>query len=116
MLERLARFADRRLPLVGAARLSARVQAQIAHGGGQDAAANRQHRFGRHDRLVEVSGDPGERREKEVAEGVSGQPFAVAESVLEKASQQVLVVRQGDDAAADVAGRQYTEISSQSSR
>ncbi len=59
---------------------------------------------------MEVAGDAGQGGQEEVAEGMADEPAAVGKAVLEQAGQQVLVVRQGDDAVADVARRQDPEL------
>ena len=61
------------------------------------------------DGLGEVAGDAGERGEEEVAEAVAFE-VALGEAVLEEAAEQVLVLGEGDEAVADVAGGKHVEV------
>ena len=86
---------------------------QIGEGGGQDPTAYRQDGFGGQDRLVEVACDAVERGQEQVAKRMARQSLAFPESVLEQPREQILVIGQSHDAAADISRRQDTEIPTQ---
>jgi len=63
--------------------------------------------------VIEAAGDVGQRRQQQIAEGVSGQRFSRREAVGEQLRKQLLLLRERDDAVADVSGRQDAQLPSQ---
>jgi hypothetical protein len=107
----------RQAPLPAAIRVSPQTaspssRSDLLQRRGQHAAADLQDPAALLDRQVEAPRDLREGGEEEVAEGVSRQ-VAVGEAVLEEAAEERLVVGEGDEAIADVAGRQHPQLAAQ---
>ena len=81
-------------------------------GRGHDAALDGQHAPDLRDGGVERADDLGQRGQEDVAEGVPGQ-LAAIEAVPEEPVHERLVLGQGDQAVADVAGRRHREVAPQ---
>ena len=62
------------------------------------------------DRLIEAPGNGGHRREKEIAERVSGEPSALRETIAEELGHERLVVGERDQTIPNIAGRQDAEL------
>ena len=80
---------------------------------GRDLAANGQHFARKAHGLGEVVFQMRESCKKEVAEIVSAQPVAAGKAVIEKLGEKLLVLGEGHQAVANVAGRKYAEITPQ---
>jgi hypothetical protein len=75
--------------------------------GRKDAAANGEDFGGNTNSFGEITGDVGESGEEEIAEIVAAEATAEVETVLEKLGEQGFVFGEGDQAVADVAGREH---------
>jgi hypothetical protein len=74
--------------------------------GRENATADGEDFRGNADGFGEISGDMGERGEKEVAEVVAAKAASGLETILEEAAEQGFVFREGNHAIANVAGRE----------
>jgi len=81
----------------------------VGVGAGVDAAAGGEDLGADLDGLGEVTGDAGEGGEEEVAEAVAFE-IAAGEAVLEEAGEESFVLREGDEAVANVTGGTHAEI------
>jgi hypothetical protein len=86
----------------------ARGEGGVGGGGGVDAAAGGEDLGAGLDGSGEIAGDSGERGEEEVAEVVALE-IAVGEAVLEELGEEVLILGEGDEAVAEVAGGEHVE-------
>jgi hypothetical protein len=82
-----------------------RLELHVVHGGRQDLSDDAQHPARRLDRLEKAPRLFGQRRQDQVAEGVTVQLVGCRVPVLEDAGQQVFLLRQGDETVPDVPGR-----------
>jgi len=87
----------------------------VGGGGGVDAAAGGEDLRRSLDGGGEVPGDSSERGEEEIAEAVTFE-IARAEAVLEELGEKMLVLGEGDEAVAEVAGRRQMQVFAETAR
>ena len=81
--------------------------------GRKDAAANGENFGGDANGFGEISGDMREGREEQVAEIVTAETASGVEAVLKESCQQRFVLGKGDQAIADIAGREHAVLAAQ---
>ena len=81
----------------------------VGGGGRVDATAGGKDLGAGLDRLSEVPGDACESGEEEIAKAVAVE-VALRETVLEELGEEVLILREGDEAVAEVAGGEHVQI------
>ncbi len=88
-------------------------QRDVGDGRRENAAANGEDFAADADGFGEIAGDVGECGEEEIAEIVADETAAGVEAILKEAAEKSFVLRKGDHAVADVAGRQDTIFAAQ---
>src|SRR5574337_1091742 len=96
--------------------LEFRNQLHRVLGAGQHPASRAQERPREGDGFDEIVAEPGGRREKEIAEGVTCQIDLPVEAIGEDGGQRPRRVAQGQKAVADVSGREDAELTPQLAR
>ena len=85
----------------------------VRSGGGIDVSAGDQNFRRKAHRFGEIVSDGSERGQKKIAEAVAFEAGAFFEAVTEKLGEQSFIFAEGDNAVADVAGRQHVEFFAQ---
>src|SRR5438270_12362259 len=63
--------------------------------------------------LRKIAGDRRERRQEQIAKAVALESRPLTETVLKQSREKCLVLRQGDNTVANVAGRKHVELFTQ---